>query len=192
MKVSLYDNKINATVSLFELDTTGLAVFGGVLPDGRSFNVVIGKTKSKGFDGEIALSLSRQFELITNFYSGTVKDQNGAPVDDSYKSTIGVVAKYSFRDGTAKGLSLGAGGYRTSGRVTATGALTYVGKPAFITNDSDPVVKLFANYNLNQHWSFKIELENVFDGLTPQAINSATLLETNIGRSFTFHAGYSF
>ncbi len=192
VKVSLLDNKLNATVSFFDLDTTGLAVFGGVLPDGRTFNVIIGKTEQKGIDGEISLSLNREFELITNFYSGKVKDQNAGPVDDSYKSTIGVFGKYSFRDGAAKGLALGVGGYRTSGRVTATGALTYAGKPAFITNDSDPVVKVFANYNLNQHWSFKLEVENVFDGLTPQAINSATLLETNIGRSFTFHAAYSF
>lgn len=192
VKVSLMDNKLNATLSVFDLDTTGLAVFGGVLPDGRSFNTIIGKTEQKGIDGEISLSLSRQFEVVTNFYSGKVKDQNGNPVDDSYKSTIGVLAKYSFRDGGAKGLALGVGGYRTSGRVTATGALTYAGKPTFITNDSDPVVKVFANYNLNQHWSFKLEVENVFDGLTPQAINSATLLETNIGRSFTFHAAYSF
>lgn len=192
VKVSLLDNKLNATISVFDLDTTGLAVFGGVLPDGRTFNTIIGKTEQKGIDGEISLSLSRQFEVVTNFYSGKVKDQNGAPVDDSYKSTIGVLAKYSFRDGGAKGLALGVGGYRTSGRVTATGALTFAGKPAFITNDSDPVVKVFANYNLNQHWSFKLEVENVFDGLTPQAINSATLLETNIGRSFTFHAAYSF
>jgi iron complex outermembrane receptor protein len=192
VKVSLFENKLNATLSVFDLDTTGLAVFGGVLPDGRTFNTIIGKTEQKGIDGEISLSLSRQFEVVTNFYSGKVKDQNGNPVDDSYKSTIGVLAKYSFRDGGAKGLALGVGGYRTSGRVTATGALTYAGKPTFITNDSDPVVKVFANYNLNQHWSFKVEVENVFDGLTPQAINSATLLETNIGRSFTFHAAYSF
>jgi outer membrane receptor for monomeric catechols len=103
-----------------------------------------------------------------------------------------VVGKYSFRDGPAKGLAFGAGGYHTTGRVTSTAALTYVGKPLFITNDSDPIIKLFANYNLNQQWSFKLELENVTDGLTPQAINSATLLETNIGRSFTFHVGYRF
>lgn len=192
VKVSLFDGKLNATVSVFDLETTGLAVFGGVRPDGRSFNILIGKTRAKGVDGEISLSLSREFDLVTNFYSGTVKDQNGVPVDDAYKSTIGVVGKYSFRDGAAKGLSLGAGGYHTTGRVTSTAALTYVGKPAFITNDSDPIIKLFANYNLNQKWSFKLELENVTDGLTPQAINSATLLETNIGRSFTFHVGYNF
>jgi iron complex outermembrane receptor protein len=192
VKVSLFDGKLNATLSFFDLETTGLAVFGGNRPDGRAFNILIGKTRSKGFDGEIAVSLSRQFELVTNFYKGTVKDQNNNPVDDSYESTIGVVGKYSFRDGPAKGLAFGAGGYHTTGRVTSTAALTYVGKPTFITNDSDPIIKLFANYNLNQKWSFKLELENVTDGLTPQAINSATLLETNIGRSFTFHVGYRF
>ena len=195
VKLSMLDGRLSATLSAFNLETTGLAVFGGVLPDGRSFNVLLGKTTSKGVDGEITISLSRQFELITNFYSGTVKNQLGLPVDDSYKSTIGVVGKYSFRDGAAKGLSLGAGGYRTTGRVTSAAALTYAAKPAgtfFITNQSDPIIKMFANYDLNQKWSFKLELENAFDGLSPLAINSATLLETNIGRSFTFHASYRF
>ena len=192
VKLSMFDGRLSTTLSAFNLETTGLAVFGGVLPDGRSYNVLLGKTRSKGVDGEITIGLSRQFELITNFYSGTVTDQKDAPVDDSYKSTIGVIGKYSFRDGVAKGLSLGAGGYRTTGRVTATGALTYAGKPAFITNQSDPIFKMFANYTLNKNWSFKLELENVFDGLSPLAINSATLMEANIGRSFTFHASYSF
>jgi len=192
IKLSLLDGKLTTTVSAFDLETTGLAVFGGILPDGRTFNVLIGKTRSKGFDGDITLSLSKNLEVITNFYSGNVKDQNNRPVDDSYKSTLGLVGKYSFRGGAAEGLSLGLGGYRTTGRVTATGALTYVGKPLFITNDSDPIVKLFANYNLNRNWSFKLELENVFDGLSPLAINNAVLLETNIGRSFTFQAAYRF
>lgn len=192
VKFSLLEGKLNATVSYFDLETTGLAVFGGVRPDGRTFNILIGKTRAKGIDGEVTLGLGKNLELITNFYSGTVKDQNGGPVDDSYKSTIGVVGKYSFHEGGAKGLSLGAGGYNTTGRVTATGALTYVGKPAFITNDSDAIFKVFANYALKRNWLFKLELDNVFDGLSPLAINSATLLETNIGRSFSLQATYNF
>lgn len=192
VKLSLFDGKINTTLSVFDLETSGLAVFGGVLPDGRSFNVLLGVTRAKGFDGDITVGLAKNFELIGSFYSGKVTNQAGQPVDDAYKSTIGVVGKYSFKDGTAKGLSVGAGGYRTAGRVTATGALTYAGKPAFITNKSEPIVKLFANYTLNKNWSFKFELENLLDNLSPLAINSATLIETNIGRSFTFHAGYSF
>lgn len=192
IKLSLFDGRLNTTVSVFDLETTGLAVFGGVLPDGRSFVVPLGFTRAKGFDGDITLSLSNNFELIGTFYSGDVTNQTGAPVDDSYTSTYSLVGKYSFRDGPAKGLAIGAGGYRTAGRVTSAAALTYAGKPTFITNKTDPVVKLFANYTLNKHWSFKFELENVFDGLSPLAINSATLMEANIGRSFTFHAEYKF
>ena len=192
IKLSLFDGKLNTTLSVFDLETSGLNVFGGVLPDGRSFVVLLGVTRAKGFDGDITLGLAKNFELIGNFYSGTVRNQAGQPVDDAYNSTVSLVGKYSFHDGTAKGLSFGAGAYRTSGRVTSTGALTYAGKPAFITNKAEPVVKLFANYSLNKNWFFKLELENVFDVVVPQAINSATLLETNIGRSFTFHAGYRF
>jgi hypothetical protein len=51
---------------------------------------------------------------------------------------------------------------------------------------------LFADYAMNKHWSFKLVLDNITDGLTPLAINSATLIETNMGRCFTFHANYSF
>ena len=192
IKLSLFDGKLNTSLSVFNLTNNGLAVFGGVLPDGRSYNIPLGKTVSKGFDGEISLSVSNNFELIGNFYSGTTKDQIGSPVDDSYTSTVSFFAKYNFRDGAAKGLAFGAGGYSTAGRVTSTGALTYAGKPLFITNQSDPIVKLFADYAMNKHWSFKLVLDNITDGLTPLGINSATLIETNIGRCFTFHANYSF
>jgi iron complex outermembrane recepter protein len=192
VKVSLMGGRLNATLSFFDLETSGLAVFGGVLPDGRTYNVLLGKTKAKGFDGEINFSLSRQFEVIANFYSGDVEDQNGLPVEDSYKSTIGVMGKYSFRDGPAKGLALGAGGYHTTGRMTGTGALTYTGKPVQIENDSDPIVKVFATYHLNSNWNFKLEVDNVFDGLTPLAINSATLLETNLPRNVSLQVGYRF
>jgi len=192
VKLSLLDGKLNTTLSVFDLETSGLNVFGGVLPDGRSFVTLVGRTRAKGFDGDVALGLSNNFELIGTFYSGEVKDQNGNFIDDSYKSTIGLFGKYSFKDGDAKGLVLGAGGYRISGRVTSTGALTYAGKPAFLTNKAEPVVKVFANYALNKNWSFKLEVENIFDKVVPLAINSATLLETNIGRSLTFHAEYKF
>ncbi|MEO6246298.1 MAG: TonB-dependent receptor [Opitutaceae bacterium] len=192
VKLSLLEGTLNTTVSVFDLETTGLSVFGGVLPDGRTYVTPLGKTRAKGFDGDIAYAFSKNVEVVANFYSGRVKDQAGNPVDDAYKSTVSLFGKYFFRDGPTKGLSFGGGIYKTSGRVTSTAALTYVGKPAFITNKSDPIAKLFVNYTLDKRWFFKLELENVFDGLTPQAINSATLVETNIGRSFTFHAGYSF
>jgi iron complex outermembrane receptor protein len=192
VKLALLDGKLNATVSVFDLETSGLNVFGGVLPDGRSYVTLLGRTRAKGVDGEVTLGLTRNFELIGAFYKGEVKDQTGAFIDDSYKSTISLFGKYSVKDGPAKGLSLGAGGYRISGRITSTAALTYAGKPAFITNKAEPIVKLFANYALNKNWSFKVELENVFDKVYPLAINSATLLETNIGRSLTFHAAYKF
>jgi len=192
VKVSLLDERLNATLSIFDLETTGLLVFGGVLPDGRTYNIPAGRTRAKGFDGNISIGLSEGFELVTNFYNGTVKDQLGNPLDDSYESSLGVVGKYSFRTGSAKGLQIGAGGYRISGRVTSTAALTYAGKPAFIRNKPEPIIKLFANYTLNRNWSFKAELDNLTDGLSPLAINSATLVETNIGRSLTLHAIYKF
>ena len=125
VKVSLLDERLNATLSIFDLETTGLLVFGGILPDGRSYNIPAGRTRAKGFDGNISIGLSEGFELVTNFYNGTVKDQLGNPLDDSYESSLGVVGKYSFRTGSAKGLQIGAGGYRISGRVTSTAALTY-------------------------------------------------------------------
>lgn len=191
-KFSLLDNRVNATISYFDLKTTGLSVFGGVLPDGRSYNIPVGQTSSKGVDGEIAVSLNRAFELACNFYSGKVRDQNGNPVDNSYRNTVGVLAKYSFRDGAVKGLELGFGAYRTGGRVTAPGALTYVGRPLFIEHKAEPIVKLFANYAFNPHLSVKLQLDNLFDKVVPLAVNSAVLNEVNLPRTFTFRADYKF
>ena len=191
-RMSLFDGKVNATVSWFELNTNGLSVFGGVLPDGRSFNIPLGKTQAKGVDGEIGVGLSKDFELICNFYSGTVKDQNGKPVDNSYKNTVGLITKYTFHDGPMKGLELGAGAYRTGGRVTSAASLTFAGKPTFIENKAEPIVKLFANYTINRNLSVKLQLDNLFDKIVPLAINSAVLAETNLPRTFTLRADYKF
>jgi len=192
VKLRLWNGKLNSTISVYELKTTGLTVFGGILPSGVTYVIPLGLTEAKGVDGDITVSLARNWELLGTFYFGTVKDQAGNPVDDSYKSSLSAFTKYKFVDGRLKGLSLGAGASRVSGRVTSTAALTYANKPAFITNNAEILGTVFANYDLNKSWFVKLQVDNIFDRVYAVGINSATLVAPAIGRTFTFHAGYRF
>ena len=192
MKLNLWDGKFTSTISYFDMDTTGLTVFGGVLPSGITYVIPLGSINQKGFDGDFAFNFSRQWQLLGTFYSGKVKDQAGNHVDDSYTSSVSLFTKYRFTDGSLKGLSFGGGFYEVGGRVTTTAALTYAGKPTFITNKSEPVATLFALYEANKNWWVKVQVENVLDRVYSIGINSATLDTPGPGRYFTVHAGYRF
>ncbi|MEO6875225.1 MAG: hypothetical protein ABI222_10435, partial [Opitutaceae bacterium] len=192
VKVSVWDGKLTSTISYFDLKTTGLTVFGGVLPSGITYVIPLGSTTQRGFDGDITANLTRQWQLIGTFFAGTVHDQAGHPVDDSYRSSVSLLTKYRFIDGGLNGLSIGGGAYQTTGRVTSTSALTYANKPAFITNKAEPVTTIFANYEINRNWFVKLQVANVLNKVYAVGINSATLDQPGIGRSVTVHVGYNF
>ncbi|MEO7101142.1 MAG: TonB-dependent receptor plug domain-containing protein [Luteolibacter sp.] len=192
VKLKLFDGKLNTTISYFDMKTTGLTVFGGVLPSGITYVIPLGSATQRGFDGDITANLSREWQLVGTFYFGSVHNQAGLPVDDSYRSSVSLFTKYRFIDGGLKGLSIGGGAFQTTGRVTSTSALTYANKPAFITNKAEPVATLFATYEVNKNWFVKVQANNLLDKVYAVGINSATLDTPGAGRSFTFHVGYSF
>lgn len=192
VKLNLWDGKFTSTIAYFDMDTTGLTVFGGVLPSGITYVIPLGSVNQKGFDGDFAFNFSSQWQLLGTFYTGKVKDQAGNHVDDSYTSSVSLFTKYGFHDGALKGLSFGGGFYEVGGRVTSTSALTYAGKPTFITNKSEPVASLFALYEANKNWWVKVQVDNALDRLYAVGINSATLDTPGPGRFFALHVGYKF
>lgn len=195
VKLNFWDGKISATIAAFKLETTGLTVFGGVLPSGVTYVLPIGFVTQKGYDGDLALKLTDNWQLVGTFYSGTVKDQAGAPVDDSYKGSWSLFTRYDFRNGPTKGLSIGGGASRITGRVVSSAGITFptgMVKPAFINVEPATLVGTFVNYEVNRNLGFRLQVDNVLDKTYAVGINAAYLIDPSLPRSFTFSAKYKF
>ena len=196
IKFDLIDGKLSSTVAFFDLETTGLTVFGGTLPDGSPFVVPVGVLSQKGFDADLSWSVTRQWQLVGTLYSGKVHDQNGNPIDDSYKGSWSLFTRYDLPSTSGlKGLSLGGGISRVTGRVVSSAGLTFpVGmtKPAFINVKPGTLVGLFANYTLNRHWSFRLQVDNALNQTYAVGINAAYLVDPSLPRNATLMAKYKF
>lgn len=196
LKLDLFNGKLSSTVAFFDLETTGLTVFGGTLPDGSPYVNPVGVVSQKGFDADISWQVTRGWQLVATMYDGKVRDQNGNPIDDSYTQSYSFFSRYDFANNTAlKGLSFGGGLSRINGRVVSTAGITFpVGmpKPTFLEVKPGTLVGLFANYNVNKHWSLRLQADNVLDETYSVGINAAYLIDPSIPRSFSFMAKYKF
>lgn len=194
-KLNFFDGKITATVSYFNLKTTGLTVFGGVLPSGVTYVIPIGSITQRGWDGDVAVHLTRDWQLVGTFYTGSVKDQAGGQVDDSYTGSWSLFTRYDLRSGPFTGLGFGGGASRVSGRLVNSAGITFpvgVTKPSFIEVAPATLMNLFADYNVNKNLSLRLQIDNVLDKVYAVGINAAYLIDPSLPRSFTFSAKYKF
>ncbi len=195
LKLSLWDGKLSSTISAFDLKTTGLTVFGGTLPSGGPFVIPVGKITQRGFDGDIALRLTSQWQMIGTFYKGTVEDQNRGKLDDSYTSSWSLFTRFDLPATSLKGFSFGGGASRINGRVVNSAGLTFpigMTRPTFMDVAPATLVGLFANYNLNRNLTLRLQVDNVLDKVYAVGINAAYLIDTSLPRNFTFSAKYKF
>ncbi|MFO1449923.1 MAG: TonB-dependent receptor [Opitutaceae bacterium] len=196
IKFDLFDGKLSSTIAFFNLETTGLTVFGGTLPDGSPYVIPVGKLSQKGFDADLSWQVTPEIQLVGTIYDGKVRDQAGLPVDDSYTQSWSVFSRYDFRkEGSLKGLSFGGGISRVTGRVVSSAGLTFpvgVTKPTFINVEPGTLVGVFANYNLNKNWTFRVQVDNLLDETYAVGINAAYLVDPSLPRNFTFSTKYKF
>ncbi|MBL9216549.1 MAG: TonB-dependent receptor [Opitutaceae bacterium] len=196
VKFDLFGGKLSSTIAAFDLETTGLTVFGGTLPDGSPYVIPVGLLSQKGFDADISWQITPEWQLVGTLYDGTVEDQNGQPVDDSYTQSWSLFTRYDFRSSTSlKGFSFGGGISRINGRVVSTAGLTFpvgVTKPTFMKVEPGTLVGVFANYALNKHWTFRLQCDNLLDETYAVGINAAYLVDPSLPRNFTLSAKYKF
>lgn len=196
IKIDYMNGKIVSTLAFFDLQTTGLTVFGGVLPSGDNYVKPVGRVSQHGFDADIALRLTNAWQIVGTMYRGKVEDQNGAPVDDSYKQSWSVFTRYDFSSSSnAEGLSIGGGASRISGRVVSSTGITFpigMTQPTFIELAPATLVTGFANYNITRNWSFRVQVNNALDKTYAAGINAAYLIDPSLPRTFIISTKYRF
>jgi len=191
-KTAFLDGRISSTVSFFKLDLTNQAFFAGVRPDGISFFAPLGSTLQKGFDLDLAIAPLPGLQFIGTYYNGDVTDQAGAIVPNSYTEHISLVGSYEVRG--VKGLSLGAGFVRISGRVASRGAYItgIVGQGPLIALEPGNLVNLFASYKANKHWVLRGNIDNLLDEAYALGAQNAFFVDPSPPRTVSLSATYRF
>ena len=193
-KTAFLDGRISSTFSVFKLALTNQSFFAGVRPDGISYNAPIGSTTQKGFDFDLGYSPLPGLQFIGTFYNGKVRDQADQPVANSYSQQVSLVGRYEFQNDSLKGLSLGAGYARISGRKLSTGAVYVSGVPGlvFVTPEPGDLVNLFASYRVNRHLLLRVNVDNLLDESYALGAQNAYFVDPSPPRTASLSATYRF
>ena len=197
IKTALLDGRISTTLSFYDMDLTNVAVLqaGNSPVTGVPYFNAIGVQKQKGWDASVAFALTRNWQLVGTLYDGTVKDQNGAPVNNTYTSLYSFFTRYDFKQGALNGFSFGGGASKTGGNYFSTpgGYIFPVGvTPAPITLESVWNASVFANYKFGKHWVFRLNISNLLDKNFALGAQSPLFVDKSPPRTFTFSTSYKF
>ncbi len=197
IKTALFDGRLSATLSYFDMELTNVAILqGGTSPvTGLSYFVASGLQKQKGWDGTLAYSPFPEWQILVSAYKGTVKDQNGAKLNNTYDSLYSFFTRYDFSSGSLKGVSIGGGAAKTGGNYfTAQGNITYpVGvTPHPITLEAVWNATAFVSYRYNRNWSFRLNVENVLDKAFALGAQTPLFVDPSPPRTFKLSTSYKF
>ncbi len=194
IKTAFLDGRISSTISFFNLALTNQSFFAGVRPDGISYFAPIGSTTQKGFDADLAYNPIPGLQFVATYYHGKVRDQTGAKVANSYSGDISLVGRYEFQGGSFKGLQVGAGFSRISGRLVAIGAyVTGVpGQKPLIEMEPGNLVNLFGSYRLNRHWTLRGNIDNLLDEAYAMGAQVSYFVDPSPPRTVSISASYKF
>ncbi|WP_414660635.1 TonB-dependent siderophore receptor [Horticoccus sp. 23ND18S-11] len=197
VKTALFDGKLSATLSFYNMELTNVAVLqGGISPiTGISYFIASGLQKQKGWDATVAYSPIPEWQILVSAYKGTVKDQNGAKLNNTYDSLYSFFTRYDFAPGPLKGFSIGGGASKTGGNYFATaGNITYpVGvTPHPITLESVWNATAFVGYRYDKNWTFRLNVENVLDKEFAMGAQSPLFVDPSPPRTFKLSTSYKF
>lgn len=197
VKTALMGGKLSATFSVFDMSLTNVAVLqGGVSPiSGLQYFIASGEQRQKGWDASLTYAPIPEWQFIATAYKGTVKDQNGATLNNTYGNLYSFFTRYDFSGGSAKGLSIGGGASKTGGNIfTALGGYTFPKgvTPAPITLEAVWNTSVFASYKYDRHWSFRLNIDNVLDKDFAMGAQTPLFVDPSPPRTFQISTTYKF
>lgn len=155
IKTALRDGRISATLSYYDLVLLNILTLH---PDpalaSAGFRVQTDRQTTKGFDADLFLSLTENWELML---SGSVMDitlPTGLLPRNAPEKTASAWTRYSFQHGPLKGLSVGGGWHWQGESPAEAGNLVFF--------DSYSVVDAFAQYTYNRY-KFALNVSNATD-----------------------------
>jgi len=197
IKTSLGGGKFSATLSFYDLNLSNVAVLkAGLSPiTGNPFFEATGMQTQKGWDASVSYAVSRNWQIIATGYKGTVEDQNGARINNTYGSLYSFFTRYDFADAGLKGLSIGGGASKTGDNYFSTPG-SYIFPtgvtPGPITLESAWNATMFASYRYSKNWTVRLNIENVLDTTLALGAQSPLFADMQPPRTFNFSTSYKF
>ncbi|MFO1452152.1 MAG: TonB-dependent receptor plug domain-containing protein [Opitutaceae bacterium] len=197
VKTALFEGKLSATVSFFDMELTNVAVLqGGLSPvTGIAYFIASGLQLQKGWDATIAYAPIPEWQILVTGYKGTVKDQTGATVNNTYKNLYSFFTRYEFRDGPMKNFAIGGGASKTGGNIfTSLGGYTFPTgvTPAPITLEAVWNANMFISYAYDKNWTFRLNVENVLDKAFALGAQTPIFVDPSPPRTFQISTSYKF
>ncbi len=160
LKGAWFDNRLNASVALFEIRKDNLAVLdGGLTPAGDPSYAAVDQTKGRGWEFEIAGQLLPGWSLQTGYGRAVIRDSDGMRLSTD-------IPKHAFKlftTWTPQSLR----------ELTVGGGLLWQSKAFWPDDDgqasapntikSYTVVNLMGRYQINRHLNLSLNLYNLFD-----------------------------
>jgi iron complex outermembrane receptor protein len=197
VKTAFFDGKLSATISFYDMQLTNVAVLQGGLSQvtGSAYFIAAGLQKQKGWDATLAFALTKNWQVLATAFDGTTKDQNGATLNNTYKSLYSFFTRYDFTDGGLKGFSIGGGGSKTNGNIfTSLGGYTLPtgNTQTSITLESVWNVNAFVGYKYDKHWSFRLNITNVLDKAFALGAQTPIYVDPSPPRTYQLSSTYKF
>jgi outer membrane receptor for ferric coprogen and ferric-rhodotorulic acid len=162
---------------------------------GLNYFTPTGLQVQKGWDATLSIAPSPNWQLVATGYKGTVKDQNGVRLNNTYGSLYSFFTRYNFTEGSLKNLSIGGGANKTGSNYFATPA-SYVFPtgvtPGPIVLESVWNATMFVSYQYNKHWMFRLNVENVLDKAYALGAQTPLFVDPSPPRTFQLVTSYKF
>jgi outer membrane receptor for ferric coprogen and ferric-rhodotorulic acid len=186
-KGEFFDKHLNASISHFWIRTDNVAEStGGLTPSGSTaYRGVMGASR-RGYELELSGELARSWQLQAGY---TMNSSSLSNSDRNPKHQFKLGSTYRLAGGSLRGLTVGAS-TRWQSTTSATAAI-YQG--ITIRQSSYWLLDLMARYQVNNHWSFSTNINNVLDKKYYQPVAGQGLGYTwGAPRSFNVSVRYNF
>ena len=189
IKLDLFESKLVAGFSVFDISETGQSVFVG-LKDGISYYKGLGQTTNKGWDVQLAYKPSAKLQLIATYFDGKLVDQTGTIKGDSFQGMFSFFSRYELN----RKFNIGGGLVRVMGRNIPNDLILPVGvvKKANIDLVDTNLVNLFANYVVNKQMNIGVQVANLLDKHYAVGVQTASYVSGSQPRTFSTSIAYRF
>ena len=189
IKLDLFDSRLVAGFSVFDITETGQALFIGLI-DGISYYKALGQTTNKGWDVQLAYKPTPKLQLIGTYFDGKLVDQTGTIKGDSFQGMFTIFSRYEMN----RKFNFGGGLVRVMGRNIPNDLTLPAGvvKKANIDLKDANLVNLFANYIVDKHITVGVQVANLLDKHYAVGIQTAQYVSMSQPRTFSTSIAYRF
>ena len=202
VKTEFFNRRLSVNAAYFQISQTNVTVPNPAYQtDPTQPQTLVSDLSNKGFEVELMGSLTKNLSAIATYSHLNMRDALGRMVRAVADNNSSLLLNYHFDDnGATKGLAVNFGviySGKRAGDVPAAGftALGVVEKVSFYLKPQY-LMSLGASYRLNQHWAFRLNVDNPFDDHDYISVAggriSGTGLTTQPGLNVRFSTTYSF